>query len=130
MKKVFLTGVSIFVLIILMAGCNNKEIKHVEKKDDIKIDPNSKVVNISIDTKEKGKPEEIKKVYRYTDGNAEEITNDGMKKKKNSKLIWKGVPEKYETVKDLLGDSILYEVKYKDGDIKKFERKIKYTKQG
>ena len=37
------------------------------------------------------------------------------------------VANKYDNVKDLLGESILYEVKYKNGDIKKFERKIKYT---
>ena len=128
MKKLFLIGFSLLVLMVLVSACNDKESKHVEKKDNIRIDPNSKMVNISVNTKEKGKPQEIKKVYSYIDGNAEDITNDGMKQKKNGKLIWKGVPEKYETVKDLLGDSVLYEVKYKNGDIKKFERKIEYIK--
>ncbi len=50
-----------------------------------------------------------------------------LKKDTKDTLIWKGVANKYDNVKDLLGESILYEVKYKNGDIKKFERKIKYT---
>jgi hypothetical protein len=128
MKKMFLFSFSILILVVLVAGCNNKENKHVEKKDAIKINPNSKVVNISVDIKGKEKPKKIKKVYRYIDGNAEEITNDGMKQKKDSKLIWKGIPDKYDTVKDLLGDSILYEVEYKNGEVKKFESEIEYTK--
>jgi hypothetical protein len=128
MKKIFLLSFSILILFVLVAGCSNKEDKHVEKKEAIKIDPESKVVNIVVNSNEKEKPQKIKKVYRYTDGNAEEITNDGIKKKKDGKLIWKGVSDKYETAKDLLGDSVLYEVEYKDGKIKKFERNIKYTK--
>ena len=73
------------------------------------------------------KPEKIGKVYRYKNNNAKEITNDGIKKDTKDTLIWKGVANKYDNVKDLLGESILYEVKYENGDIKKFERKIKYT---
>lgn len=39
-------------------------------------------------------------------------------------MIWKGVANKYDNVKDLLGESILYEVKYKNGDIKNSREKL------
>ncbi|MGC9587837.1 hypothetical protein ACO2FK_00615 [Staphylococcus epidermidis] len=46
-----------------------------------------------------------------------------LKKDTKDTLIWKGVANKYDNVKDLLGESILYEVKYKNGDIKKIREK-------
>ncbi|WP_225791987.1 hypothetical protein [Staphylococcus epidermidis] len=54
-------------------------------------------------------------MYRYKNNNAKEITNDGIKKDTKDTLIWKGVANKYDNVKDLLGESILYEVKIKMG---------------
>lgn len=127
MKKEIFSIIIFLVLVLTVTGCSNSFKEKPIKKSALEINPTSKTVNITVNKKESNKPEKIGKVYRYKNNNAKEITNDGIKKNTKDTLIWKGVANKYDNVKDLLGESILYEVKYKNGDIKKFERKIKYT---
>ncbi|MGZ9481966.1 hypothetical protein ACXXGY_11575 [Staphylococcus epidermidis] len=127
LKKAIFSIIISLILVLTITGCSNSSKEKPIKKNALKINPTSKTVNITVNKKESNKPEKIGKVYRYKNNNAKEITNDGIKKDTKDKLIWEGVANKYDNVKDLLGESILYEVKYKNGDIKKFKRKIKYT---
>ena len=127
MKKAIFSIIISLILVLTATGCSNSSKEKPIKKSALEINPTSKAVNITVNKKENNKPEKIGKVYRYKNNNAKEITNDGIKKDTKDTLIWKGVANKYDNVKDLLGESIIYEVKYKNGDIKKFERKIKYT---
>lgn len=113
MKKAIFSIIISLILVLTATGCSNSSKEKPIKKSALEINPTSKAVNITVNKKE--------------NNNAKEITNDGIKKDTKDTLIWKGVANKYDNVKDLLGESILYEVKYKNGDIKKFERKIKYT---
>ncbi|MEJ7537463.1 hypothetical protein [Staphylococcus hominis] len=127
MKKIISISISVLLFLVIISGCSNENSK-VEKKAPLTINPNSKKIDLTIKKDSKDYPIKIKKVFRYKDNNSTDITNKGIIKDTNNKIVWRGIAEKYENVNDLLGDSILYEVEYKNGDVKKFERKINYKK--
>ena len=101
MKKAIFSIIISLILVLTATGCSNSSKEKPIKKSALEINPTSKAVNITVNKKE--------------NNNAKEITNDGIKKDTKDTLIWKGVANKYDNVKDLLGESILYEVKYKNG---------------
>ena len=102
MKKAIFSIIISLILVLTATGCSNSSKEKPIKKSALEINPTSKAVNITVNKKENNKPEKIGKVYRYKNNNAKEITNDGIKKDTKDTLIWKGVANKYDNVKDLI----------------------------
>jgi len=120
MKKL---AVFFLSLIFVLSACNSNNSKERITKENIKIDP--KDSHYVIKENSENKPQKIK-VYKINKDGKEDITNNGVSKKENNHIEWRGTPDKYKDIKSLLGDTIQYKVYFKDKDSKQKELNIEY----
>lgn len=110
-------------VILVLSACNSDNSKEKITKENVKI--NSKSSHYTIKENSKDRPQKIK-VYKIKKDGKEDITNNGVTKKKDHYIEWRGTPDKYGDIKSLLGDTVQYKVYFKDKTSKQKELDIKY----
>ncbi|MDU2221685.1 MAG: hypothetical protein E7E51_05700 [Staphylococcus epidermidis] len=120
MKKVFPL---FFVFILIVSGCSSNSSTKSEKDENITVSAKDKSYKIKDSFSEK--PKDIE-VIKLEDNGSENITNKGIVKKEGNKISWKGTPDKYKDLEDLLGKKVKYKVYLEDDNNIEKELKIKY----
>ncbi|MGY2126762.1 hypothetical protein ACW9HJ_35470 [Nocardia gipuzkoensis] len=120
MKKLFFL---LFILILIASACSSNHSTKNEKSEHVTI--SSKDKSYTIKDKFPNKVKDIEVIKLNNDG-SENITNKGIIKRKGNNVSWKGVPDKYKNLENLLGNKVKYTVTLENGNHIEKELIIKY----